>query len=212
MFKKIISAVLVVVMMFSLTLCLFACKENENNENNNNNNQNTTPEKVTYIVTVVDTDGNPVKGVEVTFAPQGSMAIPFDTDVDGKTSFKSDKEMSISVTKIPSGYSYDNLNKALTIGADGNVIVTLTKLAPFVIKVVDQDGNAISGVRVQMCDEAGSCRLPKTTGADGTASYPHEEGIFHAQLTEIPDGYTVDDPAQYYNFEDGVATIVVTKI
>ena len=71
MFKKILSATLVVAMMFSLTLCLFACKEKENNENNNNN-QGTTPEKVTYTVTVVDTDGTPVKGVEITFAPKGS--------------------------------------------------------------------------------------------------------------------------------------------
>lgn len=210
MLKKIISLVLALTMMASISLCFVSC---DNDKDENENQGNNPPEKTTYTVTVVDGEGNPVPGVNLTFTPKGSTAIPFPTDSEGKASYKTDKELTVTVTEIPTGYSYDKLNVAQSFGADGTLTVTLTALAPFVIKVVDQDGNLISGVKVQMCDSAGSCRMPRTTGEDGTVSYPYEEGDFHAQLTAgAPDGYTVDDPAEYYDFVDGVATITLTKI
>ena len=58
--------------------------------------------------------------------------------------------------------------------------------------------------------------MPKTTGEDGTASYSYEIREFYALLPDglgaLPDGYTVDNPEAYYDFIDGVATIILTKI
>lgn len=198
------AVILIIVLIFALA------PDNNSNPGGEQGGENAVT-KITYTVTVVDQDGNPIAGAKVAFAAKGGTAIPFPTNAEGKASYKSDKEVTATVTEIPAGYEYANLNVAQTLSSE-NLTVTITKLAPMVIKVIDKDGNPISGVTVQMCDTAGSCRIPITTGADGTASYNYEEGEFHAQLTVVPDGYTVDDPSAYYDFIDGVATIELTKV
>ena len=202
--KRTLALVLSVVMLLTMSLSLVACGNKNNPDDNKDESKD---EKVVYTVTVVDDEGNAIKGVKVTFIPKGATEMPFSTDAEGKASHKTDKELTVKITSVPSGYEYSDLNKALSFDKDGNLKVTLKKLAPFVIKVVDEQGNAVSGVKVQMCDEAGSCRMPRTTDANGEATYPYEEGSFHAQLTVVPDGYSVEDPAKYYDFENGVATI-----
>ena len=216
MFKKILSTILVLSMILALCASLFSCnnkdKGNDNvtEQENQGNNDTTTPEKVNYTVTVVDEEGTPIKGVGITFTPKSGTAVPFPTDADGKSSYKTDKEITVTVTSIPEGYAYDKLNVAQKF--DGNsMTITLTILAPYVIRVVDQDGNPVAGVQVQMCDEGGSCRIPVRTDVNGQAEYPFEDGVFHAQLTSVPEGYSVEDEGAYYNFVDGVATITLTK-
>lgn len=214
MLKKILSTILVLSMVLTLSVCLFSCDDDKGNTDGENSNQgstDTTPEKVLYTITVVDEEGAPIKGVEIEFAPKGGTAVPFKTDAEGKATLKTDKELSITVKKIPTGYSYDKINVSQKLGSDNNLTITLTTLAPFIIRVVDQDGNPIAGVKVQMCDEAGSCRMPVETEANGEATYRYEDGSFHAQLTSLPEGYSVDDPEAYYNFVDGVAVITLTK-
>lgn len=203
--KKIISIMLVLAMM----LCLFAC--NNDKKQPEENDPPAKDEKTTYTVTVLDEEGNPVPGAKVTFCPEGGTEMPWPTDIEGKAEYKSAKEMTAKLTELLAGYEYDKMNVAQSFDENGNLTITVKKLAPFVIKVVDQDGNALAGVKVQMCDAGGSCRIPVTTGADGTASYPFENGDFHAQLTTLPEGYSVDDIGAYYDFVDGVATITLTK-
>lgn len=209
--KKIIALILAVAMLTAMSLCLFSCDEDKPDDDKDN-----TPTKVTYTVTVTDEDGKAIKGAIVTFSPKGSNPIPFPTDKEGKATYTTDKELTATVTTIPAGYEYDKLGVAQSFGEDGTLSVVLTKAEaegdPFVIKVVDEQGKAIAGVRVQMCDTTGTCRKSITTNADGVAEYAYEDGNFHAQLTELPEGYTVDDPAAYYDFVDGVATITLTKI
>ena len=200
--KKILALFLTLVMMLSIVSC---------NDDKNQDDPPKKDEKTTYTVTVLDDEGNPVAGAKVTFCPEGGTEMPWPTDIDGKAEYKSAKKMTAKLTELLPGYEYDKMNVAQSFDNDGNLTITVKKLAPYVIKVVDQEGNAIAGVQVQMCDEAGSCRLPRTTGADGTVSYPFENGTFKAQLTTLPDGYTVDDASAYYYFVDGVATITLTK-
>ncbi len=208
--KKIISLILAVAMLTAMSLCLFSCGDPGDSGDTD------AEVKVNYTVTVKDADGNPIKGAIVTFNPKGVNPVPFPTDKDGKASYRTDKEMTATVTTVPAGYEYDKLGVAQEFDSEGNLSVVLTKAAPagepFIIKVVDQDGNAIEGVRVQMCDSAGTCLKSIATNAQGEAQYDYREGDFHAQLTELPDGYTVDDPEAYYDFTDSVATITLTKI
>ena len=215
--KKIIALILAAAMLLSMSVCLISCDGGDNGNGNQNDNGNTgggsTDEKVTYTVIAVDEDGNPVKDVEITFSPKGGIPIPYKTDAEGKRTYNTAKELSIIVTDLPEGYDYDKLGSAQSFGEDNTITIVLTKVEqgdPFIIKVVDQNGNPVEGVWVQMCAEI--CKLPVQTGADGCASYPYEEGEFRAQLNDLPDGYTVDDIKAYHDFVDGVATITITKI
>ena len=205
-----------VLLIAAIILLVTLFPANDNPGGGENNGGGNTDTKITYTVTVVDQDGNAIKGAKVEFTPKGATAIPFTTDSDGKASYKTDKEVTATITSVPAGYEYSNLNQVQKFDKEGKLNITVNKLAPLVILVVDQDGNAVSGVKVQMCDTSGSCRMPVTTNAEGKGTYNYEAGEFHAQLSNglsaLPEGYTVDEPDKYYDFVDGVATITVTKI
>lgn len=211
--KKIISLVLALAMLLSLSLCLFSCgdKNKGNNENENNNQQT---ENKDYTVSVVDSNGNPVSGVKLSFTTPGGIPFPGTTGADGKATLNHNEDgVTVKVTSIPRGYEYNKLNADQSFDANRNLVITITALEPIVINVVDNEGAPIASVLVQMCDTSGSCRMPTATNEEGKAFYVFEEGEFKAQLTNgAPDGYTVDDPTAYYPIVDGEVTIVLTKI
>lgn len=216
MFKKILSTILVLSMILALSVCLFSCKDKGNDNTGDQNNDNTTPEKVTYTVTVVDQDGNPVKGAIVYFYPKGGVEMFYPTNDNGATEgYKTDKEMSISVMTVPAGYEYDKLGQKQKVDAkDGKVTITVTKKAPegtnYTIRVVDQNGNPVANAQVQMCESAEVCLTPIPTDANGEAVYTQPEKEYKAAITNLPDGYQMLTDGYTY-FEDYVATIVVTK-
>ena len=210
--KKILSLILVLVMMLSIV----ACGGKDKTPDTNDDQQQGAPDtKVTYVVTVVDTDGKAVEGAVVSFTTKGGSPIPFPTDSEGKASYKTAKELTAAVTAVPSGYEYAKLNQKIEFDKDGKATITLTKKAeeaPYVIKVVDQNGNAVEGVKVQMCDDAGLCLIPTATNEEGIATYKYQEGNFHVLINTLVDGYTVDDMSVYYYFTGREVTITITKI
>ena len=217
MLKKILSTILVLSMILTLSVTLFSCKDKGNdNTGEQGNNDNTTPEKVTYTVTVVDQDGNPVKDAAVFFYPKGGVELLYPTNDNGVTEgYKTDKEMSISVIRVPAGYEYDKLNEKQKVDAkDGKVTITVTKKAAeganYTIRVVDQNGNPVKGARVQMCESAEVCLTPILTDANGEAVYTQPEKEYKAAITNLPEGYESTTTGYTY-FEDYVATIVVNK-
>ncbi len=221
MLKKIISAILVISMILTLSVALFSCKKDDegNDKTNDNtpddNNQQTGDGKTKYTVTVLDPDGNAVEGVEITFHFDGGTDMPFDTDENGQVSQRLSSKVKVSVTDLPKGYVYDMLCIQQSFDSNGNLTITLDKeeeKEPLVIIVLDQNDNPVEGVSVQACDSEG-CRMPTVTDAEGKAYYPYEETDLRAQLSSpLLDGYTVEDMSAYYEFVDGVATIVITKV
>ena len=209
----IIGGAVALIAVIVLLVTLLGGDKNPGGEGSGNGDGNTDT-KTTYVVTVVDQEGNAIKGAKVSFTPSGASAIPFTTDKDGKASYKTDKEVTATVTSIPSGYQYDKLNVAQKFDNEGKLTITITMPEPLVIKVVDQHGNPVADVRVQMCDDIG-CRMPTTTDENGVATYPYEDAQVKAQLSggleALPEGYTVADPAAYYYFNGGVTTITLTK-
>lgn len=214
--KKIISTILVACMLLTASVCLFSCGGDDKPEGNDNQ----TPEKVTYTITVVDQDGNPVKDVIINISTVGGAAFPMPTNAEGKVSYRTDKGISAMMIDVPTGYESTELNKEIMLVPNKNVTIVINKKAaadPYVILVVDDEGNPVAGVRVQMCDTAGSCRVPVTTDAEGRAEYAYEEGEFKVQITGgadgIPEGYTMDNPDQYFYFDGGkLITITLSKL
>ena len=78
------------------------------------------------------------------------------------------------------------------------------------VKVVDQDGNPVSGVIVSLCDDF-VCYAPVSTGEDGIAVF-YEEGLTGAKARVISaEGYSFSD--EYTVFGDSnTITIVVEKL
>ena len=204
--KKIISIILAASMLLSLSLCLFSCGDDS-----------TDGGVVNYTVTVVDGAGNPVKGVVITFTEEGGEPAMKVTKSEGVVSFESDKKVSAKITSIPTGYKNDLVNKAISFDKDGKATVTLEKeqgtvtKETYTILVIDQNDDPVVGVAVQMCSDNG-CLGAMVTNEEGKATYNQTPDNFKAQLNDWPEGYTVDDPDAKYEFVDGVATIVLTKV
>lgn len=212
------AAALIVIVPIVLVFALGGNSQGNGNEGENGGENGSVDEKITYTVTVKNEDGQPVKGAKVTFQTSGGTEMPWTTDANGVATYKSADTVKVKVTAIPSGYTYSKLEAVQTFDANGNLEVVLSKLdlPDWTIKVVDQDGNAIAGVQVQMCADV--CLRPQTTDSEGCAVYVDYEGDYHAQLSyekieDLPEGYTVDRAIDaYYDFVDGVATITLTKI
>ena len=217
--KRIISAILIACVLLAMSVCLFACDGgNGGDGENNNGGNNQTPEKPTYTVTVVDQDGNPVKDAQIFLSPEGGVAFPMPTNAEGKVSYTTDKKLTASVLSLPKGYEYSDLTKTQQFDANGNLTVTVTKVAKeegtkYIIRVVDQNNDPVVGARVQMCESAneGVCLVPVTTDDNGEGIYTVAEKDYKAALTELPAGYEAID-SDYVYFENGVAVIKVTKL
>lgn len=83
----------------------------------------------------------------------------------------------------------------------------------YTIKVVDEGGNPVAGVKVQICDANNLCKTPKTTDENGIAVYENQEdGTYKAQLTKLPEGYEAKDEADaYYPFGSETEVTIMIK-
>ncbi len=137
---------------------------------------------------VIDAGGNPVAGVTVTFTQQnGGSAQPGSIATDNSGNAQANitlgtragqQTFNATVAGLPSaGFietaTPDTAAKVNVVSGDGQLGTTNTKLGgPFVVAVVDQYGNAVSGAIVSFTPQNGGSVNPVTmaTGADGQAS------------------------------------------
>ena len=208
MLKKIISAILLVAVLSTLSLSLFSCKDKGGNGDGGNNQTANG-----YTVTVVDQNGAPVSGAKITLTTADGIPFFVVTDAQGKATKDGNFDgLTATLTYIPANYTSDKLDTATPFGSDKTLTITVNQLPPYVIKVVDQNGNAVAGVTVSMCDSDGICKTPIETDEEGKAYYPYQPGEFHAQLPDgAPDGYTDPNPGQSYDFVDGEVVITINK-
>lgn len=75
----------------------------------------------------------------------------------------------------------------------------------YTVTVVDEQGNPVSGVMVQMCLDA--C-IPAITNAEGVATWSLEEADYQVSFVNIPEGYAQD--ANKYSFESGSYELTLT--
>lgn len=84
---------------------------------------------------------------------------------------------------------------------DGNIV--------YQVMVVDEDGNPISGVMVQVCDE-GNCYAPSFTNDEGIAEFRlAESSEYKTKIVTNPTGYEAVE-TDYVHFEDGSTTVTLT--
>lgn len=72
-------------------------------------------------------------------------------------------------------------------------------MAQYKVKVVDDAGNPVVGVMIQVCTDE-TCLIPVKTDDAGVATFPVAQiGEYHANfLPGIPEGYTADAEVFYF--------------
>ncbi len=78
------------------------------------------------------------------------------------------------------------------------------------VKVVDEGGNPIAGVFVQICLPDGSC-TPMQTGEDGIAYYYNmAEADYEVKVLKMPEGYGYTTEEEVFFFPDGSNEAIIT--
>lgn len=75
------------------------------------------------------------------------------------------------------------------------------------VKVVDESGNPLAGVAVQLCDEF--CVFA-TTNEEGVAAFSLAEGAYHASVMALPEGYAHVSDVVEFEFEEGSTELTIT--
>lgn len=81
-------------------------------------------------------------------------------------------------------------------------------MVQYKVKVVDEAGNPIVGVMVQVCTDE-TCLMPVKTDEAGVATFaPAAEGKYHANfLPKVPAGYEAD--AEVFYFAEGETELTI---
>lgn len=78
------------------------------------------------------------------------------------------------------------------------------------VKVVDEGGNPIAGVFVQICLPNGTC-TPAQTQEDGVAYYYNmAEADYEVKVLKMPEGYGYTTEEEVFFFPDGSTEAVIT--
>lgn len=77
----------------------------------------------------------------------------------------------------------------------------------YTVKVVDQDGNPMAGVLVQLCLD--TC-LPGMTNDDGAAEFAVVQADYKVSVAAMPEGYEhAGEDVEFY-FDDGAYELTIT--
>ena len=81
----------------------------------------------------------------------------------------------------------------------------------YTVTVKDQNGDAVVGAEVQMCDDKG-CKMPAPTNEQGVVTFTYDPSNYHITIVGCPEGYTVD-ATQEFHFPEGSTelTVEITK-
>ena len=199
------AAILAVVALMAFALC--GC--------NSGGTDDTTAAPVggVYTVKVVDQAGNAVANTVVQFCDENGSTDLTVTNADGVATLESETTVkSIVLSSIPDGYS--STETEFTFDGSAELTVTLTAAevvdtsVTYTVTVVDQNGDPVSNVILQFCDEE-NCKLPAATDENGIVTATYEASEYHITLTELPEGYTSEESVFYFE-ESTELTIVLT--
>lgn len=214
--SRILTLVLTIALVAVMAISLFACNDkctehvDEDNDfkcdncgekisNDNNVGDTTTDDgKEEYTFILRDTDLNPVEGASVMVNVNGTNDEVKTTDANGTVVFRVRKGamlVMVEVLEVPEEYDIDQTifrfeeGKLLTSNA-------AVKKDVYQIKVVDQNGDAVEGVQVQLCFGETCMATKPFTDVNGQASYAisgYSVENAYVSINAVPNGYALKD-------------------
>ena len=210
--KKISVLLLAISLVMLLVLAFSACDSGDNGDNGGSNVPPVSTD-TTYTIKVVDKNGEGIEGVNLQLCHDGGCVMPKNTDGNGYVVYtissgaKGTKVQINSVPNdkliLPSDYIYFE---------DGKTSITITleedTSVKYIIKVLDHNGNPISGVNLQLCHDGG-CIMPKNTNENGEAIYTVQSALAgpKVQLNSVPQGFPMSN--DYFYFLAGSTEITI---
>ena len=201
--KKLLSILLCLALLFSVATLFAGCNEEKSKKKNYSSNRDDD-----------DDDDDDDDGDDGDSDPTGNEGTVV-TDPDGNPVTDADGNV-VTIPNVtePSTPQGPNVTEPMaTEPAPTEPTPTEPTGTSYTIYVVDEAGNPVPGVRVQICDSNNGCRVPKLTNAQGIVVYENQtEGEYKAQLTKLPEGYDpVESMDTYYPFGDSTEVTICVK-
>ena len=205
-FKKFLSLLLI----FALGICcmfLFAsCDEPTPDEPDNGDTEGDTPNpgSFTYKVAVKDKNGAPVAGAVCYFTINGKESNDLTTDETGVLELENSQEAMVAmvtIVSVPTGYILPDEDTIVYDPDVSSVEFILGTQDKYTVKVVDEEGNGVKDVYVQLCFDL--CLTPAYTNIAGVCEFLYNSDITPYVTLKLDrvNGYTCDE--SLYNAEKG---------
>ncbi len=221
--KRILSVLLVACMLVS-ALALTACsgsgdKEDTTTASKENDGTQASASENAYTVTILDDENNPISGVTLMISDYVNVFETLVTDQNGKCSLNTadNANLSVIITEVPDGYQKPK-TEAAAFGSKKALTLTVSKetdnKVTYTVTIVDQDGNAVQGVELQLCPN-GTCLSDQfITDADGkiTKDMAPDQPV-DVKVVNVPDGYSKPEAlanGYHAKIEAGQTEITVT--
>ncbi len=217
-----LTKLLSIILCLILSLSLFACNDDTPDDQNTPSDTDT---GTTYEVSVVDQNGDVVSGAKVYFYGtkdgEDYYGRGIEVDASGVAKDTLDTVWGVEI-RLPDGYEKldtdsEGYNATFANGTN-EVTVVATKVASgdmtYSVTVVDDAGNALSGVSVQLCHNV--CLEAVQTDEQGKMSVTFTPSAkVKVKLLSLPEGYeieAIDADGYHAYFADGETeiTVVVT--
>lgn len=209
-FKKILTIILAVCMIVSV-LTLTSCKKNKDKKEDETKNDEKTTQTTgkNYTVTVVNEDGAPLSGVKLILTDKKDYP-NLVTDANGKASTQlAGDKIYVMVVTPASGYekptaTIDNVYHGVFSKDSTELTITLpskeTNKVAYTVTVVDQYGNAVKNVGIQLCP-GGVCLADDfTTDEYGEITAQIAPGKeVNVKLLSAPNGYSLPNAVDGYH-------------
>ena len=231
-FKKIFSILLVLSLVLSLGMLITSCGDDASCTDHVDNNSdgkcdtceadvggNAGDGKTEYSVIVMDVNNRAIPGVVLTLTTRNYTSEQITTNSEGKAtaSLKAVGYVKANIISVPEGYIVSTTEMQFEDGKNTlTVSLALDTRVAHTITLVDNNGNALSGVLVQIC-EGGVCQTPVATDANGKAVIrfnPSGEEL-KARVLSVPTGYEYPsdvDSEGYIHVSAGTTAITLTLI
>ena len=200
--KKILSLLLVIAMLLGVAITAVSCgpddpEEPEDNPGDNpGGNPGGNPPAETgedYTVTLVDIFGAPVANIQLKFTYGSNESATLTTGADGKATAKIDTTETVYVEFVTLG-EYGDLHKNSRKFASNSNELTITMLQGITVKILDENGNGVAGVRVVVCHDGGCVPFREATNENGETNQGLDaNGTLKASVSSVPAGYAIPE-------------------
>ncbi len=198
--KTALSLIMSLALILSLSAFIIGCEVSE--EETAGETETKAETDGAYTVTLVDNDGAAVVGASIMITDSKSVFISGTTDQNGSFSAESNAEgLGVMIVSLPGGYEKpETVSGALhaLFGDKKDISITVQKetdeVVTYKVTVVDQNGNAVYGVELQLCPN-GTCLADQfITDENGTCTKDMKPGLpVDIKIKELPDGYEMPD-------------------
>lgn len=180
-----------------------------------------TNQPITYSVSFIDEAGEPVEGVSVQIGMiYASYHQEYSTSASGQITIPSDANSpySITIQSVPPGYRMPAKTYFTLSAEQPDIVITLEHSdgeAEYTVRVVNEDGEPVEGVRVSIGSVAASYHPKYSTNARGMIVIAYEEmpGTLPLSVSviSVPDGYGCPKDTYTLSGESPELEIVLTR-